>query len=166
MLLQAHTGTCMSTAQRWLLWGLSAEAFPARSYLLVPKLKFHLIVATAPSMQLAPDSTNDLSQAPLVGCMDVLIPCLDLEVVAFPLLAYLLEPMDDGAGLFICQHARLGKRPGVCLAALRFALAPFPSELPAPAQAAQKTLLFRGQLATSTPKGIRCGPPPLEAIHT
>ena len=45
-----------------------------------------LVIAAAASVQLAPDRSNDLAEAPLIGRVDVLIPGLDLKAAAPPLL--------------------------------------------------------------------------------
>ena len=45
-----------------------------------------LVIATTASVQLAPNRSNDLAQAPLIGGVDVLIPWLDMKALAPPLL--------------------------------------------------------------------------------
>ena len=61
-------------------------------------------------MELARDDTDDLTQPPFVGGVDVLVTVAHLERVGGPLLANLPEALDEGVALVVGDDARLGER--------------------------------------------------------
>ena len=83
------------------------------------KEKAYLIIATAPCMQFATHWANDFCEPAFIGCMNVLVPRLDFEVLCVPLYANFAEALDYCVGFLLSQDSCFGQSFCIRLAALQ-----------------------------------------------
>ena len=72
-----------------------SQAVLYHSRRVIPRWHRHLVVATAPRVELAADCADNLAQSPLVCGVDVFITRFDCECAGLPFLCHLSQSIDN-----------------------------------------------------------------------